>query len=119
MGDGTHSSGRMSTGSAILANFTFLAKRSSCRVRMPHQFMSTSYQARPWRAEVGCAWWLLCQPSPKVKSATHQLLRESSVVTKRRLPHKWVAEFTSQVECSPTTTRKKTPHRTKGHPPRA
>ena len=37
--------------------------------------MSSSYQARPWRADTGWAWWLLCQPSPKLSSATHQLLR--------------------------------------------
>ena len=49
---------------------------------------SNSYQARPCRAEVGWAWWLLCQPSPKVISATHQLLRESSRVSnRRRAPH--------------------------------
>jgi len=45
----------------------------------------------------GWAWWLLCQPSPPVSRATHQLLRESSRVSKRRLPHMWVAELTSQV----------------------
>ena len=69
--------------------------------------MSNSYQARPWRADVGCAWWLLCQPSPNVISATHQLLRESSRVAKRRVPHMCVAEFTSQVACRPNTTRRK------------
>ncbi len=37
--------------------------------------MSISYQARPWRADTGWAWWLLCQPSPNVSSATHQRLR--------------------------------------------
>ena len=75
--------------------------RARCRWRRTAfsviQLMSNSYQARPWRAETGCAWWLLCQPSPKVRSATHQLLRESSRVSKRRVPHMCVAEFTSQV----------------------
>ena len=71
------------------------------------QVGSNSYQARPWRADVGWAWWLLCQPSPNVRSATHQLLRESSFVAKRRRPHMWVAELTSHVACSPTTTRRK------------
>src|SRR5215469_3317841 len=69
------------------------------------QEMSNSYQARPCRAELGWAWWLLCQPSPKVNNATHQLLRESSRVANRREPHMCVAEFTSQVACRPTTTR--------------
>ena len=36
----------------------------------------------PWRAEVGNAWWLWCQPSPSDTSATTQLLRLSSSVTK-------------------------------------
>ena len=31
------------------------------------------------------------------EQATHQLLRESSRVSKRRRPQRWVAELTSQV----------------------
>src|SRR3954451_18450096 len=81
------------------------------------QLMSNSYQASPWRADTGCAWWLLCQPSPKVRSATHQLLRESSRVAKRRRAPIWVAEFTSQVVCSPKTTRKQMPHKNSDQPP--
>ena len=53
------------------------------------------------------------------EQATHQLLRESSRVSNRRLPHMWVAELTSQVECRPTTTRKQTPHKNSGSPPEA
>src|SRR5687767_11157619 len=89
------------------------------RVLMPIQFRSTSYQARPCRALVGWAWWLLCQPSPKVRAATHQLFVESSLVVKRRDPHLWVAEFTSQVACRPTVVLKKIPHSTYGIPPKA
>src|SRR4051812_37213431 len=37
-----------------------LASPKISRVRMPHQLKSTSYQARPCLAKVGCAWWLLC-----------------------------------------------------------
>src|SRR3569833_1180340 len=80
---------------------------------------SNSYHVRPCRAEVGCAWWLLCQPSPKVISATHQLLRESSRVANRRDPHWWVAELTSQVAWRPTTTRRQMPQRNRGRPPTA
>src|SRR5438128_994252 len=79
---------------------------------------SNSYHARPWRAEVGCAWWLLCQPSPNEISATHQLLRESSRVAKRRAPHMCVAEFTSHVACRPNTMRRQLAHRTMGKPPK-
>src|SRR5688572_30805347 len=86
---------------------------------MPIQLRSSSYQARPCRALVGWAWWLLCHPSPKVRSATHQLLVESSRVLKRREPQRCVAEFTSHVACSPTVVRKKIPHSTYGTPPYA
>src|SRR6186997_551434 len=81
--------------------------------------MSISYHARPWAADVGCAWWLLCQPSPKLSAATHQLLRESSRVSNRREPHMCVAEFTSHVECSPTVVLRNTPHSTQFQPPSA
>src|SRR6185437_3751490 len=84
---------------------------------MPYQFRSISYHLRPWRAETGCAWWLLCQPSPKVMSATHQLLVERSRVANRRDPQLCVAEFTSQVQCRPKTVRKKRPQVRKGSPP--
>src|SRR6186997_1237247 len=50
-------------------------------------------------------------------AATHQLLRESSRVLKRRDPHMWVAEFTSHVACKPTVVRRNTPHSTQFHPP--
>src|SRR6266516_273702 len=84
---------------------------------MPYQFTSTSYHLRPWRDDVGWAWWLLCQPSPKVSSATSQLFVDLSRVEKRREPHRWVAELTSQVACKPSTVRTKMPHIKKGSPP--
>src|SRR5918999_2762000 len=86
---------------------------------MPAQLTSTSYHARPWRAETGCAWWLLCHPSPNVMSATHQLFVESSRVSNRREPQRCVAEFTSQVQCRPNVVLKKMPHSTYGIPPNA
>ena len=79
---------------------------------MPIQLMSNSYHARPWRPDTGCAWWLLCQPSPNVSIATHQLFVESSRVLKRREPHRCVAEFTSQVRAGRRSVRKKMPHST-------
>src|SRR5688500_17962961 len=95
------------------------ARPSARSVLMPIQFRSISYQARPWRALVGCAWWLLCHPSPNVSAATHQLFVESSRVSNRREPHLCVAEFTSQVQCRPNVVRKKMPHSTYGTPPKA
>src|SRR5574342_785432 len=105
--------------SVTRATRTDLAIPSRLSSRIWIQDGSNSYQAKPCRAEVGCAWWLLCQPSPKVMRATHQLLRESSRVAKRRVPHICVAEFTSQVPCNPTTVRRKMPQRTIGQPPTA
>src|SRR5262249_19177225 len=85
-------------------------KPSTRNTEMAYQFRSNSYQARPWRADLRCAWWLLCQRSPKVSMATQKLFLEVSPVRNRCVPHMCVAEFTSQVECRPITVRKKMPH---------
>src|SRR5450759_2490 len=69
------------SGSRSLATFRSLTMPRALKSFSVIQEMSNSYHARPWRAETGCAWWLLCQPSPNVRSATHQLLRESSRVS--------------------------------------
>ncbi|MGP8163426.1 MAG: hypothetical protein ACLQAN_06575 [Acidimicrobiales bacterium] len=45
---------------------------------MTSQERSISRRPRSWRAERVKAWWLLCQPSPKVSSATTQLFVLSS-----------------------------------------
>ncbi len=42
---------------------------------------STCQRPRPWTAEVGKAWWLLCQASPRVGIAISARLRDSSVVS--------------------------------------
>ena len=68
-------------------------------------------------ATCGAAWWLLCQPSPNVSIATQKLFVDVSPVRNLCDPHMCVAEFTSQVECSPKTVRKKNPHSRHDHPP--
>jgi hypothetical protein len=50
---------------------------------------STCQNLSPWRAEVGKAWWLLCQDSPKVRRESQARLRDSSPVSKSRRPKKW------------------------------
>jgi hypothetical protein len=55
-------------------------------------------------------------PHQKSAAATQKLFLEVSSVGNRRLPHIWVAEFTSQVECRPMTVRKKMPHKRYCHP---
>ena len=45
------------------------------------------------RAEVGAAWWLLCNPSPAVIHASHWLLRE--VMGRGWLPKRWPTAFTA------------------------
>src|SRR5205814_10313230 len=84
----------------------------NCKTRMPHQLKSISYQRKPCRAEVGCAGWVLCQPSQNVSRATHQLLRESSQVSKRALPHKSCAELTREVDMAPSARTRETKRRT-------
>jgi hypothetical protein len=44
-------------------------------------------------AEVGKAWWLLCQDSPKEGSASQNTLRDSSDVRNRRRPKTWQIEL--------------------------
>src|SRR5579872_2578232 len=95
------------------------ARPRARNAEMPYQFMSISYHASPCFAATGTAWWLLCQPSPKVRIATQKLLVEVSVVMKRREPHMWVAEFTNQVECRPSTVRRKTAQSITDKPPKA
>ena len=55
--------------------------------------MSIWKRPRPWVAEVGKAWWLLCQASPRVGIAISARLREWSVVSKSRLPKTWQSEL--------------------------
>src|SRR5271166_4419224 len=102
-----------------LGSFTSQASPSACSVRMPYQFMSNSYHASPWRADCGCAWWLLCQPSPKLRYATHHRLRESSSVAKRLEPHMCVPEFTNLVECNKNTVLRNIAQNKTFQPPRA
>ena len=54
---------------------------------------SSCQRPRPWTAEVGKAWWLLCQASPRVGIAIRARLRDSSVVSKSRLPKTWQSEL--------------------------
>jgi hypothetical protein len=49
----------------------------------------------------------------------NQLFREPSRVANLRLSQKCVRELTIQVACSPMVTRKKTPHKNTGRPPKA
>jgi hypothetical protein len=83
--------------SSLLA-FTSHARPMVRRAQMPYQLGSNSYHARPCREDWGWAWWLLCHPSPKVSRAIQKLFLEVSRVSKRREPHMWVAELTSQVQ---------------------
>ena len=49
---------------------------------------SISKRRSPWNAELGNAWWLLCQDSPKESQDNHQTFLDSSRDSKRRLPQK-------------------------------
>ena len=58
---------------------------------------SSSRRRSPWNADVGNAWWLLCQDSPKVESDSQATLLDWSLVTKRRRPKKWQIELMLKV----------------------
>ena len=49
-----------------------------------YELKSISSHFIPCRAEMGLARVLLCHPSPKLSSATHQLLVDASRVSKQR-----------------------------------
>ena len=51
----------------------------------------------PWNAEVGNAWWLLCQDSPNEIRLSSQTLRISSASVKFRRPQKWQIELIENV----------------------
>src|SRR6185295_1504026 len=59
-------------------SLTFQTKPTFSRARMVIQVRSICHHFRPWRALVGKAWWLLCQPSPKARRPKMALLRLSS-----------------------------------------
>src|SRR5213076_470761 len=72
---------------------TSQASPAFSRTQMTIALGSTSQRRCPWAAEVGNAWWLLCQASPNVISDSHARLRDSSSVAKRRRPKKWHSEL--------------------------
>ena len=72
--------------------------------------MSISHGLRPWRAEVGNAWWLLCHDSPNDSGASHSRLRDSSPVSKRLRPKKWHSELIEYVTWCSRKTRTSPPH---------
>ena len=53
--------------------------------------------AIPWRQAYMKRWWLLCQPSPSVTSASTKLLRLSSAVSNRRVPQTCASELMQNV----------------------
>src|SRR5581483_1935560 len=57
---------------------------------------SSCHHARPCLAELGKAWWLLCQDSPNVSKESQALLVLRSPVRKGRPPNVWQMELTLQ-----------------------
>ena len=60
---------------------------------------SSSARRSPWKADVGKAWWLLCQDSPNEIQDSHQTFRDSSCDANRRRPEKWQIELIENVTC--------------------
>jgi hypothetical protein len=63
------------------------------QARMTSADGSSCQRSRPWHADVGKPWWLLCQDSPKEGSASQNTLRDSSDVRNRRRPKTWQIEL--------------------------
>ena len=60
----------------ILTTFQASPQRSSAQISQAARDRSRA--RRPWKAEEGKAWWLLCHDSPNESQESHQTLRDSS-----------------------------------------
>src|SRR4030095_4403998 len=82
---------RFTARAASLGRRTFHASPHVSISRISRYDGSNCHQNSPWRADVGKAWWLLCQPSPRLSSATAALLALWSPLAKGREPQTWQA----------------------------
>src|SRR6185312_8931923 len=73
--------------------------------------MSNWPRSTPCRAQVGSAWWLLCQDSPKLRIASGQKFAERSREAYGRSPIMWHTELIDQVTWCSTQTRTSEAHR--------
>src|SRR5262249_36779594 len=95
---------------SLEGRLTFFAQPSRSKRRISHPQGSTSHQYRPFTAELGNAWWLLCQPSPPRTMPSTQLLRLPSAVSNLRVPNTCANELSANVACWVRNTRAKPPH---------
>ena len=70
---------------------------SSPVITQPPGSIAASSFFMPWNAELGNAWWLLCQLSPNEIRLSSQTLRDSSELLKFRRPQKWQIELIENV----------------------
>ena len=90
LGTGAFVSGTVTSFGVRTSSFGRFTSHTSPKRSITHsrfQVRSDCHQWNPCRAEYGCAWWLLCHPSPNAKSAMRKLLRLCSPVSYARLPH--------------------------------
>ena len=78
---------------------------------------SSCQRRRPWRYDVGNAWWLLCHASPQVGIASQARLRDSSWVSKRWRPKKRQSELMLNVNWWHRNTRTAPPQSIAVSPP--
>src|ERR1700727_2612117 len=83
---------------------------SSSAISSPVGSATRSHGLRPWKADVGKAWWLWCQASPIDSGASQNTLRDSSSVSNRLRPKKWQTELIDHVTWCRRKTRTKPPH---------
>ena len=115
-GASTHSRRRVTLALALTWT-TSQARPTRSMQEISHADGSSCHQRSPCRAEVGKAWWLLCQASPKVGGASQARLRDSSPVAKRRRPKKWQRELMQKVAWWRTNIRTAPPHSSPVRPP--
>src|SRR5882724_12703947 len=84
---------------------------SSPVITQPPGSSAASKRRRPWKADEGNAWWLLCHDSPNEIRLSSQTLRLSSDDRKFRRPQKWQIELIENVTWCKRKMRIAPPHR--------
>src|SRR3954454_18045287 len=100
---------RFASIAGALGTRTLRTRRTAASNRITTYEASNCHQRSPWRALVGKAWWLLCQPSPRLTIAIGKLFLLSSELLNGRVPQTWHTELMLHVTCCSVKIRTSPP----------
>src|SRR6266540_6331774 len=90
---------------------TSLTHPNFSKIQISRAEVSSCPLSTPWRAQVGSAWWRLCQDSPIDGIASHQTFADLSRDTNGRSPIVWQIELIDQVTWCSSDTRTREPQK--------